>query len=341
MTTQKACADGERLLTQARQVAEAEVSCQNFVKYEGFSVTFILRRLLRAAACTLACGGALAASGAIAATIGYSVRSDVDRKLYRVDMLTGVATEVGPTGFSKIEALAMNAAGEIYGVNPATAQLVKCSSSTGVCAPVGLLIGLPQVQANAGLTFTPNGAMYLAANAVVYRVDPASGAASPLGGTGPALSGLAGVAATANCASGLFGIGGNSDRGKLYCINTTTGAATLLGPLSVNPLDAGLDGDPVTGIVWGISDDDPGQVFAINPSTLAVSNLNTVTLAGTAIGGFESLAIQHVADPVAVVPTVQPVPTLSQTAMWLLSLLMASATIFSQRRRLKARSRRK
>lgn len=304
-------------------------------------MSFILRRLIRAAAWTLACGGALAASGAIAVTIGYSVRSDVDRKLYRVDMATGVATEVGPTGFSKIEALAMNAAGEIYGVNPATAQLVKCSSSTGVCTSVGLLIGLPQVQANAGLTFTPDGAMYLAANAVVYRVDPASGATSPLGGTGPALSGLAGVAATANCPSGLFGIGGNSDRGKLYCINTATGVVTLLGPISVNPLDSGLDGDPVTGIVWGVSDDDPGQVFAINPSTLAVSNLNTVTLAGTAIGGFESLAIQHVTDPVPVAAPLQPVPTLSATVMLLLSLSIAGAAFFSRRRKVSALSRRK
>ena len=298
---------------------------------------FILRTAIRAAAYALAAAGALAASGAFAAVIGYSVRSDADRKLYRVDMTTAVATAIGATGFSKIEALAINAAGEIYGVNPVTAQLVKCSSSTGACIAVGLLVGLPQIQANAGLTFTSNGLMYLAANAVVYRVDPASGAATPLGGSGPALSGLAGVTPTANCASGLFGIGGNSDRGKLYCINTTTGATTLLGSLSVNPLDSGLDGDPVTGIVWGISNDDPGQVFAINPTSLAVTNLNTVTLAGTPIGGFESLAIQHTTD----VAVTQPVPTLSDTVLWLLSLLLLSVAIFTQRRALARASRRK
>jgi IPTL-CTERM motif len=300
-------------------------------------VTFILRRLIRSAACAVAFAAALAASGAFAAAIGYSVRSDVDRKLYRVDMATGVATAIGATNFSKIEALAINAAGDIYGVNPATAQLVKCSSTTGACTAVGLLVGLPQVQANAGLTFTTNGTMYLAANAVVYRVDPATAAATPLGGTGPALSGLAGVTPTATCASGLFGIGGNTDRGKLYCINVTTGVATLLGALSLNPLDSGLDGDPVTGIVWGISNDDPGQVFAINPLSLAVTNLNTVTLAGVPIGGFESLAIQHTADLLSS----EPVPTLSQTALWLLALLMFTATIYSQRRKLAVVSPRK
>ena len=300
-------------------------------------MTFILRRLIRAAACALVFAEVLAASGAFASAIGYSVRSDTDRKLYRVEMATGVATAIGATGFSKIEALAINGAGEIYGVNPATAQLVKCSTTTGACAAVGLLIGLPQVQVNAGLAFTVDGAMYLAANAVVYRVDPATGAAAPLSGTGPALSGLAGVMPTTNCVSGLFGIGGNSDRGKLYCINTTTGAITLLGTLSVNPLDSGLDGDPVTGIVWGISNDDPGQVFAINPTTLAVTNLNTVTLAGTPIGGFESLAIQHTADVV----TAQSVSALSEAALLLLSLMIGGAAIFSQRRKVSALSLRK
>ena len=295
-------------------------------------MTLILRRLIRgvtcAAAFAVALGAALPPSTVFAAAIGYSVRSDQDRKLYRIDMATGVATQLGATGFSKIEALAMNTAGEIFGVNPATAQLVKCSAATGACTAVGVLIGVPQVQTNAGLAFASNGALYLAMNAAIYRVDPATGGTAALGGTGPALSGLAGVNPSAACASGLYGIGGNTDRGKLYCINIANGVATLLGTLSINPLDSGLDGDPVTGIVWGVSNDDPGQVFAINPSTLAVTNINTVTLAGTAIGGFESLAILHTADAVLV----EPVPTLSQTALLLLSLWLASAVILRQRR---------
>ena len=300
----------------------------------------ILRRLIRevtcAAAFAVALGVALPPSTVFAAAIGYSVRSDQDRKLYRIDMATGVATQMGATGFSKIEALAMNTAGEIFGVNPATAQLVKCSATTGACTAVGVLIGVPQVQTNAGLSFASNGALYLAMNAAIYRVDPATGGTAALGGTGPALSGLAGVTPSAACASGLYGIGGNTDRGKLYCINITNGVATLLGTLSINPLDSGLDGDPVTGIVWGVSNDDPGQVFAINPSTLAVTNINTVTLAGTPIGGFESLAILHTADAVLV----EPVPTLSQTALLLLSLMLASAVILRQRRSAAIASRR-
>ena len=253
--------------------------------------------------------------------------------MYRINMMTGVVTELGPTGFSKIEALAINSAGEIFGVNPATAQLVKCLSSTGACTAVGLLNGVAQLQTNAGMAFSTAGVLYLAMNAVVYRVDPLTATTVALGSAGPALSGLAGVAPSATCASGLFGIGGNTDRGKFYCINISTGMATLLGTIGLTPLDNGLDGDPVTGLVWGVSNDTPGQVFAIDPETLALSSVNTVTLAGNPIGGFESLAIVHVTDEVAG-PT--PVPTLSQIALIVLALLMVAVTALTLSRQARA-----
>ena len=293
---------------------------------------------IRGALFTASSVGLAFAATAFASPIGYSVRSDVDRKLYRIDMATGVATAIGATGFSKIEALAINAAGEIYGVNPATAQLVKCSGVTGACTAVGTLIGLPQLQSNAGLAFASTGALYLAVNAAIYRVDPATGATASLGGTGPALSGLAGVTPSAACPSGLYGMGGNTDRGKFYCVNVTNGSATLLGTLGITPLDLGLDGDPVTGLVWGVSNDDPGQVFAINTDTLAISNTNTVTQAGKPIGGFESLAVARtgtaaVGDvvPAAVDPLI--VPALS--ALWLaaLTLLLAASAALLLRAR--------
>ena len=266
----------------------------------------------------------------MAAANGYSVRSDVDRKMYRINMMTGVATELGPTGFSKIEALAINSAGEIFGVNPATAQLVKCLSTTGACTAVGLLNGVAQLQTNAGMAFSTAGVLYLAMNAVVYRVDPLTAATVALGSSGPALSGLAGVAPSATCASGLFGLGGNTDRGKFYCINISNGVATLLGSIGLTPLDSGLDGDPITGLVWGVSNDTPGQVFAIAPETLALSNLNTVTLAGSPVGGFESLAIVHVADEVA---GLTPIPTMSHIALILLALSIAAITTLTLSRR--------
>ncbi len=264
------------------------------------------------------------------------MRSDVDRKLYSIDMATGVAAELGATGFSKIEGLAINQAGEIYGVNPPTAQLVKCSPIDGTCVAIGTLAGLPQIQTNAGLTFSSTGVLYLAMNAVIYRVDPATAATAALGTTGPALSGLAGVSPTESCPSGVFGMGGNSDKGKLYCINVNNGVATFLGALSIAPLDVGLDGDVGSGLVWGVTNDAPGQVFAVTPSTLVVSNVNTVTLDGKEIGGFESLAIAPTRTA-AVAPTelngLPTVPTLSFWMLMALTALVALSGVFVARRR--------
>ena len=275
-------------------------------------------------------------ASAFAAPTGYSVRSDIDRKLYSIDMASGVATALGATGFNKIEGLAINDAGEIYGVNPATAQLVKCSSTTGACTAVGVLSGLPQIQTNAGLAFSSTGVLFLAANAVIYRVDPATAAATALGTTGPALSGLAGVSPSERCASGVFGMGGNNDKGKIFCINISNGVATLLGSVSLTPLDAGLDGDTSTGLVWGVTNDVPGKVFAVAPSTLAVSNMSTVTLDGEEIGGFESLAIAHsvrptggAADPEGVIG----IPTLSQWSLMVLCTLLLVAGAWTTRQR--------
>lgn len=273
----------------------------------------------------------LASGFASGSPIGYSVRSDVDRKLYRIDMATGVATEIGATGFSKIEGLALSPTGEIFGVNPPTAQLVKCSGVLGSCTAIGILTGLPQIQTNAGLAFAATGALYLSMNAVVYRVDPATAATVALGSTGPALAGLAGVAASASCPSGLYGMGGNTDKGKLYCVNTTNGSTTLLGTVGIAPLDVGLDGDPVTGLVWGVSNDDPGQVFAITPSTLALSHQNTVTLAGKAIGGFESLAVARTGTAAVgdVVPTAEGVAIVPTMSGWMLALLALLTAAFA------------
>jgi hypothetical protein len=299
----------------------------------------ILRTLIRAVASAVVFA---TASLACAAPIGYSVRSDVDQKLYRIDMATGAATELGPTGFTKIEGLAINAAGELYGVNPRSAQLVKCSPVNGACTAVGVLPNVFPGPTNAGLTFSSAGLLYLAINTVVYRVDPPSAGTIALNSSGPALSGLAGVAPTANCASGVFGLGGNTDQGKFYCISTVNGAATQIGTLStVTSLDSGLDGDITTGLVWGLTNEATARVYAIDPTTLALSNQNVITLAGSAIGGFESLAVaRSVAPPTGSIgPTANEplvVPTLTVASLLTLSLLLLLAAALTRSHRVTA-----
>jgi len=319
-------------------------------KTEEFPVYPILRARLRGAFVaalkllaapapmfTLAPLVALLAMPALAGPIGDAVRSDVDRHLYRIDMATGEAIDLGLTGFSKLEGLAISPAGELYGVNPPTAQLVKCLAATGACTLIGPLSGLPPLQTNAGLTFATNGTLYLAMNAVIYRVDPNTGATVALGGTGPALAGLAAIAPSDRCPSGVYGMGGNSDRGRFYCVNTDNGSTTLLGTLTMNPLDVGLDGDAATGLVWGVSNDTPGQVFSVDPVTLTLDNIHTVKAGATALGGFESLAVarsgtQALGDPYPLAAQqALVVPTLQPALLALLSLLLVAAAVSRRR----------
>jgi hypothetical protein len=228
------------------------------------------------------------------AVTAYSVRSDVDRQLYQIDLSTGVATAIGASNFNKIEALAINETGDLFGVNPSTAELVRCSTASGGCTTVGTLSGVPPAQTNVGLAFSASGTLYVAMSAIVYSVNPTTAAATVLGSSGAAISGLASGRVTAACASGLYAIGGNSDQGRFYCINTTTGAATLLGNIAApTALDGGLDGDLTTGLVWGITNGTTAQIYSIDPSVspIAASNVRSVTVGGVATGGFESLAV--------------------------------------------------
>jgi hypothetical protein len=277
----------------------------------------------------------LMATVASASPFGYSVRSDLpDRRLYSINLLTGVATELGATGFTKIEALAMNDAGELFGVNPQSAQLVRCSTTTGACTAVGNLTGIPPGSTNAGLTFDSTGRLVLAINAVVYVVNPANASTTVLGPSGAAISGLARGATSPNCTNGLYAIGGNSDQGKFYCVNGVTGAATQLGTLAgVSALDGGLDGDSRTGLVWGITDEAAARVYSIIPGTLTIGIVSNVTLNGMAVGGFESLAVVRSTDvgpSLPPAPVVAPVASFGQLAM--LAAFVALVGAYARRR---------
>lgn len=289
------------------------VACQNRDNYEVHPATKTntIRMILEIEARALNCvsrsvsraasfarAALLLASLAVAtshAITGFSVRSDTDKKLFSINLLTGAATELGATGFADVEALAMNATGELFGVNPTTAQLIKCAPATGACTAVGTMNDVPSSPlANAGLAFAANGKLYLAINALIYAVDPNTAATAVMGPSGAAISGLASGKVSAACSTGLYAVGGNSDQGKLYCIDSATGSAKQLGSLtSGTSLDGGLDADATTGRLWGISNGATSQIYSVDPSTLAVAHVKAVTLNGVAVGGFESLAVKR------------------------------------------------
>jgi hypothetical protein len=224
--------------------------------------------------------------------IAYSIDSDASDNLWSITLTSGVATRIGPTGFSDIESLSFSAAGVLYGVDDSTDRLVTCSTQTGACTAVGPL-GVNFT--DSGLSFSDSGQLWMSTDEPgppfnFYELNPNTGAATLIGNQGQEVTGLAfwgGV---------LYGVGGDF-RDNLVTVNRSTGLATPKGPLgAISQVDGGIDFDS-SGVLWGISNPSdeqvlPSEIFTINTSTGAATVIATVTNSdGMALAGFESLAI--------------------------------------------------
>ncbi|MGH7848859.1 MAG: IPTL-CTERM sorting domain-containing protein, partial [Thermodesulfobacteriota bacterium] len=247
---------------------------------------------------------------------------DVDDQLYFIDLPTGTAIPIGPTGFADIECLAFDARSVLYGVDDITNQLVICDTSTGDCDAVGPL-GVDFT--DCGLTFDCNGELFMSTDApepfTLYSIDPNTGQATAVGDQGQQVTGLAAGAATAICGSGVFGLGGDGTN-NLGCMDLITGAFEEIGPLNtVNVQDGGIDFD-LRGFLWGIQDQ--GLIFIIHPSTGAASGV-TATL-----NGFEGLAIDA--------PTCAPriIPTMSEWGLILMAAVLGIVGFIVYRRKMAA-----
>jgi hypothetical protein len=252
------------------------------------------------------------------AQTGFSVRSDVDDQLYSIDLPTGTATPIGPTGFADIECLAFDENGVLYGVDDITDQLVICDTNTGACDAVGPL-GVAII--DCGLTFDCNGELLLSTDVpqTLYSIDPDTGQATAIGDQGQQVTGLAAGSATGSCRSGVFGLGGDGTN-NLGCMDLFTGAFEEIGPLeTVDLSDGGIDFDS-RGILWGIQDQ--GLIFIITPSTGAASGV-TATL-----NGFEGLAIDA--------PSCEPrvIPTMSEWGLILMAGILGIVGFIVYRRKM-------
>lgn len=269
--------------------------------------------------------------------IAYSVRSDgtdaQDDYLYSIDLATGVATPIGPTGFEDVESLAFDRdCTTLFGVDDTTDRLLTCDTSTGACTQVGNL-GVDIT--DTGLAFAGD-RLFMSTDAPknpsnFYRLDPLLGAATLVGPQGQEVTGLAAGPL------GVFGLGGDG-RDNLVEIDPVTGAVTVIGPLgTVQPSDGGLDFD-ANGVLWGIEDRglrNPSRIFRANTTTGAATLGPTVHLAnGTNLIGFEGLAIDEgVCAVLGNQPSLVEVPTLGEWGLIVLAALLSLAGIASLRRK--------
>jgi hypothetical protein len=289
-----------------------------------------MKRTALLAAVTTLLGALLGAATAPAQT-GLSVRSDGstspdDDYLFSIDLATGAATPIGPTGFEDVESLAFGPEClTLYAVDDVTRQLLTCDTATGACTAVGPL-GVPLL--DSGLAWANDGHLYLStdapAPATLYRVDPATGAATPVGAQGQPVTGLAADLST------IYGLGGDRTN-NLTTLNPFDGFALPVGNLglgSPDVRDGGLDFD-ASGTLWGIEDN--GRIFTVDPATGAATQVATTLL------GFEGLAI---ADGICTLfngtPEAEPteVPAAGGWALLLLALGLASAGLLLLRPRM-------
>lgn len=243
-----------------------------------------------------ACLGAAAAAQAAgpAGPIGYTAWdvSGNDR-LLRIDLATGVGTTIGTNiGFSDVDGLAFDAAGQLWGVDDSTNALLRINTSTGAGSVVGS--GFGSGYTDEGLAFG-GGVLYMSSNVTassggnLYTVNTSTGTPTLVGSFGGGLR----VRSLGYFGSTLYGW---SNVDTLLRINTATGAATSIGPFGFGSPTIGQDGmdaDPATGLLWSIAEIE-NRTYSLDPLT-GHATVRAASLScnggSCSAGGFNSLAI--------------------------------------------------
>ncbi len=294
----------------------------------------------------------LFAINANAAPMAYSVNSDsgnpgTQDSLYLIDLATGGQQRRG-TLISGIntridtEGLAISRDGTLWGIDDDSMTLFPINTASGTINFLDEipLIGLPNGGGNDfGMTFSCNNSLYITsvATQTLYRLgmDGSSQVVGTVGALGVNISALAAYGSPTQ----LYGLGngllqnGSTDSPNLYRIDTTTGIATLVGPLGpqASIYNQGGMGFDTGGNLWAITDRrinaaDPSEILQINVGTGAATLIAT-----TGEVGFESLAV---APPAACGYDYYPrIPTLDAAGRLLAVFILLFAGLTVLRRR--------
>lgn len=245
------------------------------------------------------------ASAGVVTPIGYSVRSDGDGHLYTIDLMTGVATDMGLVGLGDAQGLEF-VGSTLYGIGGTVWEFWD------ITTPPGSKIGDtgPRSGIDAGLGYDPTtGTMYNIQRddvANLYEIDLTTGAATFIGQSDPVTPKLA----PDGLAISDTGVAYAASTDSLYTVDLATGKLTLVGTFPEVWAECGLSFDS-GGTLWGIFDN--GAIYTFDTLTGASTFVSQVTLGGTPIGGFESLAILCV--PSQVIPDVPWGTVMSTVAM--------------------------
>jgi hypothetical protein len=213
-----------------------------------------------------------------------------------MDLATGVGQVVGFIGFTDIDGLAFNAAGQLFGADTGRNRLVGINLATGAGTDIGSR-GAGSFN-NMGLAFGSDGTLYMSSNTAggqgqLFTVDAGTGHATLLSNFAAGLR----VRSLGFSGGRLFGW---SNQDTLLDFNLSTGAPTVIGAFdfrnpdgSVNLTDGydGMDADPATGQLWAIAEYER-RTYTLDPGTgKATVRATSLTCDGVACSGFNSLAI--------------------------------------------------
>ncbi|MBL8898165.1 MAG: hypothetical protein JNM84_11085 [Planctomycetes bacterium] len=213
--------------------------------------------------------------------LGYAVDSDDTNHLWAIDLSSGNAADLGPTGRSDIEALAFHPDGRLFGIEDGEEEdlLVLLDLRSGAATVIGSL-GAPV--ANPGFAIDATGAAWVASDGTTtgerpfYALDLASGRATLVGDLGRDIQGLMAAGRS------IYGI--NDEEPGLFRIDTRRGTAELLATLGAPfegecpSLEIAPNGD------W-IALNDAGAIFLVDPASGSAAQSTSTR------SGFESLAI--------------------------------------------------
>jgi hypothetical protein len=301
----------------------------------------------------------LFATNANAAPMAYSVNSDGNPgdSLFLIDLATG-ADQFRGTLFTGIEArtdtegLAFSAApnSQLWGIDDASGTLFPINPVNGSInweAEIQLPLDFQSGGGNDfGMTFACDNSLYFTSvsSQTLYHGNP-GGSFVSVGSKGSLGVNISAISAIGNPTK-LYGLGngryanGATDAPNLYSIDTTTGVASIIGPLGApgefqyNEAGMGFDSN---GELWAITDrsqidNQKSQILKINVHTGAA------TLAATTVNqvGYESLAVAPPTEcsaPVDPADELPRIPTLSLTgSISAILVLMLAGVPFLRRR---------
>jgi len=302
----------------------------------------------------------LFAASANGAPMAYSINSDGNPgdSLYLIDLATGADQLRGKlfTGIedrTDTEGLAFSPApnSQLWGIDDASGTLFPINPSNGSINFQDEIQLPPEFQAGGGndygMTFACDNSLYFTsvASQTLYRRSPA-GSVAAVGAKGSLGVNISAISAIGN-PTRLYGLGngqlstGATDAPNLYRIDTTTGVATLVGPLGApgefvyTQAGMGFDAD---GGLWAITDrsqinNQKSQILRIDVGT------GDATLVATTLNefGYESLAIApptQCSDPAASPSNdMPPIPTLNPAgSVAAIVILLLTGMSFLRRR---------